>query len=106
METTVWDDTRSALEGRFEDDPRWAEQLIAEEWLLNRAWQDFERVNLMLRGFSFRVSQSGTLLCVRAQDNGRATVSFVSGVHPSDCVRIFYRLWCANGLNWSDDKFA
>ena len=106
METTVWEATRLELQERFKDRPTWAEEQIAVTWLLSEAWDAFERVNLGLRGFSFRTSQSGSLLCVRAQDNGRAVVSFASGVHPCDCARIFYRLWCSDAVKWSDDKFA
>jgi hypothetical protein len=89
----------------FERDSRWGEEVIAGQWLLTWAWDAFDQAKLMLRGFSFKCSQRGTLLTLRALDNGRAVVSFISGVYPSDCARIAYRLWSGGGLSWTDDKF-
>lgn len=106
MATSLAVEALGHLEELFEDRPKWGAELVAAEWLLSHAWNDFDKLNLMLRGFSFRCSQQGTLLTVRAQDGARAVVSFVSGVYASDCVRIFYRLWCTDSVKWSDDKFA
>jgi hypothetical protein len=97
---------RERLEQLLSSAPKAKEELVAALWLLGWAFDELSRVNVMLRGFSFKLSQQGTLLTLRVVIADNPVVAFVSGVHPLDCVRIAYRLWSSDGLRWSPDRFA
>lgn len=65
-----------------------------------------EQNGMSYRGFSWREGSPLTLLVVKANINGTGVVTFVSGRHFPDCVRIYIRRLEERTLEWRNDKFA
>jgi hypothetical protein len=106
MVETAFELLQHRVEEAFGNDSRSVEELEALLWFGSFLWSDLERVNIVLRGVSFKCSTSGTLMTVRVTRSGEHDVCFVSAINPEDCLRIFRRMWLAEAVFWSHDKFG
>lgn len=94
------------LDKAFAYNPEKGDHAKALFWFSGYAWQAFADANFTLRGYSFRHSQTTTLLTIKWVVDDVAVVSFVTGSDTGNCIDIFYRMWHADLLSHVNDKYA
>ena len=102
-------DLEATIEGTLEgwSDHRLVshDEMVAMLWFLVYGQNAYSQFGADWTGCSFSQRAEQCLLVARRVEGGVPQVAFVTGRTPTDCMRIFHKLWSVDLVEWTRDKY-